>query len=316
MLPVLISQDLWERRYGADPRSSDVASTSTTARASSSASSRAHSTSRRRRSTSGIRRRCPSRQPQITARGLTVIGRLRDGVTVAPGAGGAEYARPARSRRAFRRSPGPAAAQPRARLGRVAQVRDHRAGAGAARSSRRARRRHSSHRDDERRQPLPAAHRAHEPRDRHRAVARRNRVALAQRFVIEGVVLGLASGIVAIPAAALALSTKFGFTDREIPRLHEVSFTVGDRRARRRRAPRSSAPRSDSSRLTRTGVAGLFDRLRATRATSSRGWRRAQNGLVAFQVAIALTLLVAAALLGRSFWNLRNARSGSSPRTR
>ncbi|HEV8411159.1 MAG TPA: ABC transporter permease, partial [Gemmatimonadaceae bacterium] len=51
------------------------------------------------------------------------------------------------------------------------------------------------------------------------------RVALAQRFVAEGVVLGLASSIVAIPAAAVALATKFGFTEREIPRLHEVSFT-------------------------------------------------------------------------------------------
>src|SRR5207253_158506 len=54
-----------------------------------------------------------------------------------------------------------------------------------------------------------------------------SRAALAQRFVIEGVLLGLASGVVAIPVAALALSTKFGFTEREIPRLHEVSFTAG-----------------------------------------------------------------------------------------
>jgi predicted permease len=65
--------------------------------------------------------------------------------------------------------------------------------------------------------------------------------------------------------------------------------------------------------LTRTGTAGLFDRLRATRAKSSRGWRRAQNGLVALQVAIALTLLVAAGLLGRSFWNLQNAHIGFEP---
>ena len=57
------------------------------------------------------------------------------------------------------------------------------------------------------------------------------RVALAQRFVMEGIVLGLASAIVALPAAALALSTKFGFTEREIPRLHEVSFTGGPSRS-------------------------------------------------------------------------------------
>src|SRR5262249_46250538 len=54
-----------------------------------------------------------------------------------------------------------------------------------------------------------------------------SRVAIAQRFVLEGMVLGLASTVVALPAAALALFTKFGFTEREIPRLHEVSFTAG-----------------------------------------------------------------------------------------
>jgi predicted permease len=62
-------------------------------------------------------------------------------------------------------------------------------------------------------------------------------------------------------------------------------------------------------------MAGLFDRLRASRMTSSRTWRRAQNSLVAFQVAIALVLLVATGLLGRSFWNLRNATIGFEPRS-
>ena len=138
------------------------------------------------------------------------------------------------------------------------------------------------------------------------------RLALAQRFVIEGIVLGLASGIVAIPAAALALSTKFGFTDREIPRLHEVSFTAGSI-ALVIACAAVIGGMVGLIALTRTGVEGIFDRLRASRARSSRGWRRAQNGLVALQVAIALTLLVAAGLLGRSFWNLRNARIGFEP---
>ena len=139
-----------------------------------------------------------------------------------------------------------------------------------------------------------------------------SRVALAQRFVLEGMVLGVASAIVALPAAALALSTKFGFTEREIPRLHEVAFT-----------PRTIAlvlacaitigAAVGLIALTRTDVGGVFDRLRASRVTSSRGWRRVQDGLVAFQVAIALVLLVAAGLLGRSFWNLRNARIGFAP---
>jgi predicted permease len=139
-----------------------------------------------------------------------------------------------------------------------------------------------------------------------------SRVALAQRFVVEGIVLGLASAIVALPAAALALSTKFGFSEREIPRLHEVAFTAQTVALVFGAAALIGATVGLIA-LTRTGWSGLGDRLRATRSTASRGWRRAQNGLVALQVAIALILLVAAGLLGRSFWNLRNAEIGFEP---
>lgn len=139
-----------------------------------------------------------------------------------------------------------------------------------------------------------------------------SRMALAQRFVIEGIVLGLAATVVALPAAALAVSTKFGFTEREIPRLHEVSFTAGTVVLVLGCAVAIGALVGLTA-LTRTGIAGLFDRLRANRSTTSRTWRRAQNSLVAFQVAIALALLVAAGLLGRSFWNLRSANIGFEP---
>jgi predicted permease len=138
------------------------------------------------------------------------------------------------------------------------------------------------------------------------------RVALAQRFVMEGTVLGLVSAIIALPAAALALSTKFGFTEREIPRLHEVSFTWETVALVLGGATLIGAAAGLIG-LTRTGVVGLFDRLRASQSTPSRTWRHAQNALVAFQVAIALVLLVAAGLLGRSFWNLSNAKIGFVP---
>jgi putative ABC transport system permease protein len=138
------------------------------------------------------------------------------------------------------------------------------------------------------------------------------RVALAHRFVIEGIVLGMASAIVALPAAALALSTKFGFTEREIPRLHEVAFTAETVALVLGCATLIGAAVGLIA-LTRTGIDGLFDRLRATQSTSSRTWRRTQSGLVAFQVAIALTLLIAAGLLGRSFWNLHHADIGFEP---
>lgn len=136
-----------------------------------------------------------------------------------------------------------------------------------------------------------------------------SRLALAQRFVMEGIVLGLASAMVALPAAALAVSTKFGFTEREIPRLHEVSFT-GVTVALVLGGAVLIGAAVGLVALTRNGMAGLFGRLRETRATSGLTWRRARSGLVALQVAIALMLLVAAGLLGRSFWNLRNAEIG------
>lgn len=139
-----------------------------------------------------------------------------------------------------------------------------------------------------------------------------SRLALAQRFIVEGIVLGLASGIFALPAAAVALSTRFGFTDREIPRLHEVSFTGGTVALVLACAILIGAGCGVMG-LTRTSVAGLFDHLRSVRATSNKGWRRAQDGLVALQVAIALALLVASALLGRSFQNLRSADIGFEP---
>lgn len=138
------------------------------------------------------------------------------------------------------------------------------------------------------------------------------RGALAQRFVTEGIVVGLSSAIVALPAAALALSTKFGFTDREIPRLHEASFTWETVALVLGCAVLIGAAVGLTA-LTRTRVVGLFDGRHAMRSPSSRIWRRAQNGLVAFQLAIALMLLVAAGLLGRSFWNLRNAKIGFEP---
>src|SRR5262249_32781742 len=65
--------------------------------------------------------------------------------------------------------------------------------------------------------------------------------------------------------------------------------------------------------LTRSGSGDVLSGLHGSRSTSGRNWRRAQTGLVAFQVAVALTLLIAAGLLGRSFWNLHNAKIHFEP---
>lgn len=139
-----------------------------------------------------------------------------------------------------------------------------------------------------------------------------SRLALARRFVVEGVLLGVASAVVAVPAAALALSTKFGFTEREIPRLYEVSFTATTALWIVGGAVLIGGLMGLVG-LAHASVTRLADQLRASAMTVTRGWRRVQSALVALQVGIALTLLVAASLLGRSFWNLHGARVGFEP---
>jgi predicted permease len=64
----------------------------------------------------------------------------------------------------------------------------------------------------------------------------------------------------------------------------------------------------------RTGDVSREQLIRAAaRTTSSRSWRSTQRMLVTTQVAMALGLVITAALLGRSFWNLRNAELGFTP---
>jgi putative ABC transport system permease protein len=312
LLPVLISQALWERRYGADPtiigRRIDI--------------------DHGERMVIGILPRSfdfpsPSvavwypaalylKSQQIASRGLTVIGRLRDGATMTQAQAELNTLVPSLSTRFPKLTP-ELLQRSRARVSveslksaTIAPVRSQLVLLGVlvavilliATTN------------------VVNLFLLRTERTSHEiAIALSlgaSRLALAQRFVIEGVVLGLASAVVAIPAAALALSTKFGFTDREIPRLHEVSFTAGSIALVAVCAALIGGTVGLIA-LTRTATAGLFDRLRMTPARSRRGWRRAQNGLVALQIAIALTLLVAAALLGRSFWNLQNARIGFEP---
>ena len=309
MLPILISENFWRRRYGADP----------------SIIGRRIDINRGARMVVGVLPRSfdfptpsvdlfypapvPVNKPQITARGFNVIGRLRDGIE--PASAEAELRTlipsiverfPEITPEILQRS------QPRVlvkslKAATVASVRPQLVLLGLLVAV----------------VLLIATTNVvnlfllrTERASQETAIALSlgaTRVALARRFVMEGIVLGLASAMVALPAAALAVSTKFGFTEREIPRLHEVSFT-GETVALVLGSAVLIGAAVGLIGLTRTGIVGLFDRLRASRSTSNRSWRRAQNGLVVFQVATALVLLVAAGLLGRSFWNLRNAKIG------
>jgi putative ABC transport system permease protein len=53
------------------------------------------------------------------------------------------------------------------------------------------------------------------------------RLALARRFAVEGTMLGAAGGLAALPIVALAVGSSFGFSNRDIPRLHEIRPGAG-----------------------------------------------------------------------------------------
>ena len=139
------------------------------------------------------------------------------------------------------------------------------------------------------------------------------RMAIAQRFGVEGMLLGIASLVIAVPLAALLLLTKLGFSVRDIPRLHEQTFTWEVAAFIAISAIVIGAGVGLTA-LVRTGAYSREQLIRsAARTTSSRSWRRTQQALVATQVAMALALVITAGLLGRSFWNLRNAELGFNP---
>jgi putative ABC transport system permease protein len=142
-----------------------------------------------------------------------------------------------------------------------------------------------------------------------------SRVALAQRFVTEGLLLGAASIGVAIPAAGVALTTKFGFDARDIPRLHEIGVGADTVALIVLAALVLGAIVGATALLRAASRAGeIGDALRGVgRVTGSAPWRRVQRALVAAQVAMACALLVSAGLLGRSFMNLGRAPLGFEP---
>lgn len=134
--------------------------------------------------------------------------------------------------------------------------------------------------------------------------------AVVRRFVIEGGLLALAGAALALPLAALALALRFGFTDAEIPRLHDVTLTpaivaglVVTALAIGMLLGGISSVRADGGSTAQT----LRDEGRTTRG---RRWRRVQATLVTVQVAFALTLLLGAGLMGMSVLRLQGVDIG------
>lgn len=54
-----------------------------------------------------------------------------------------------------------------------------------------------------------------------------SRADVVRRFLVEGLMVALAAAVGALPVVAIALSMRFGFSIGEIPRLHEVTLSAG-----------------------------------------------------------------------------------------
>jgi predicted permease len=137
--------------------------------------------------------------------------------------------------------------------------------------------------------------------------------AIRQRFTVESVVTALAGGVIAVPIAALVVTSKLGATEVDIPRLHEITMTptlvvvvlaaaaliglaLGPLMTARAARGETASPRAHA------------------RVTGGRGWRRAQESLVAVQIALAMALLLDAGLFTASILQLRRVDLGFAAR--
>ncbi len=130
-----------------------------------------------------------------------------------------------------------------------------------------------------------------------------DRADLVRRFVVEGLIVSLAGAMIAVPLARLLLASRFGFAEGDLPRLDGIAF----------------GSRAAFAMLVAAGALGAFlgilgarrsDEHRAVslsgiRTTRGRGWRRMQDVFVGSQVAGAMVLLCSAGIVAVSFARLR-----------
>jgi predicted permease len=137
---------------------------------------------------------------------------------------------------------------------------------------------------------------------------------LVRRFLSEALIVAGAGGALGLLVSYAAVTTRFGFAPQAIPRLSGVrvdAAVVG-----------FVSMLSVASALLLAGIA-LFGAGRSTparvltggltRMTSGRRERSGRRLLVAAQMALALMLLIGSALMARSFWELTQVRLGFQP---
>lgn len=127
---------------------------------------------------------------------------------------------------------------------------------------------------------------------------------IVRRFFTEGFIVAGAGGLLALPLAAWGVTSHFGFTGRQVPRLDEVAVdwrlfavVLG--------LSLVIAAILCASSTARTHDRAIGDAVRGgSRATGGRSWAQVQRTLVGAQVALALAVLASSALAGKSMLKL------------
>jgi putative ABC transport system permease protein len=137
---------------------------------------------------------------------------------------------------------------------------------------------------------------------------------LARRFLSESVVLAVVGGAFGLALATLAIHLRFGFAPDDIPRLRDVSVDAPVLGLTLLVTLLSTALLGGAALLSalRPTVAGVLNAA-AGRITAGRREQQLRRVLVAGQVALALTLLIASALMAQSFWRLKQVDLGFDP---
>jgi putative ABC transport system permease protein len=137
---------------------------------------------------------------------------------------------------------------------------------------------------------------------------------LLRRALAEGLVLGVAGGALGLAVTWLATAGRFAVADGVLPRLEEVRVDGAVLALVGTLAGASALLVALVSHLSARATAPAVVLKGATaRTAGSRDGQRAQRGLVVLQVAISLALLVGAGAMAQTIWRLRHASLGFVP---
>lgn len=138
---------------------------------------------------------------------------------------------------------------------------------------------------------------------------------VARRLLTESLLVTLTGGLVGLGLATLAIGARFGFVPGQLPRLDEVGINnavIGLVITLAVSGGALIAAVCVAS--TRSGAAGsMISALGNRSLIQDREGRTARRILVAAQMAVALTLLVGSGLMARTFWKLQRVSLGFHP---